>query len=73
MQRRVTASEPDRPCVADITDLPTLEGFVFLAAVLDVFSHRVVGWATSARQTAELVQAAGWMAPPTRAARGPAA
>lgn len=73
MQRRVTASEPDRPCVADITDLPTLEGFVFLAAVLDVFSHKVVGWAMSARQTAELVQAARWMAPPTRAARGPAA
>lgn len=67
------ASEPDGPWVADIADVPTLEGFVYLATVLDVFSHKVVGWAMSARQTAEVVQAAGWMAPPTRAARGPAA
>lgn len=73
MQRRFTASEPDRRRVADITDLPTLKGFVYLATVLDVFRRKVEGCAISACQTAELVEAARGMAAPTRAPRGPAA
>ena len=54
VQRRFEASEPNRLWVADITYVPTLEGFVYLATVLDVFSRKVVGWAMSARQTVDL-------------------
>ncbi len=56
--------------VADITYVPTLEGFVYLATVLDVFSRKVVGWAMSARQTVNLVQSALEMAVTARAAPG---
>ncbi len=50
--------------------MPTQEGFLYLATVLDVFSRKVVGWAMSARQTVELVQSALEMALEQRAARG---
>ncbi len=56
--------------VADITYVPTLEWFVYLATVLDVFSRKVVGWAMSARQTVNLVQSALGMAVTARAAPG---
>ena len=70
VQRRFAASEPNRLWVADITYVPTLEGFVYLATVLDVFSRKVVGWAMSARQTVDLVQSALGMAVTARAAPG---
>ena len=69
VQRRFEASEPNRLWVADITYVPTLEGFVYLATVLDVFSRKVVGWAMSARQTVDLVQSALGMAVTARAAQ----
>ena len=70
VQRCFEATEPNRLWVADITYVPTLEGFVYLATVLDVFSRKVVGWAMSIRQTVELVQSALEMALHTRAAVG---
>ena len=70
VQRRFEAAEPNRLWVADITYVPTLEGFVYLATVLDVFSRKVVGWAMSARQTVDLVQSALGMAVTARAAQG---
>ena len=45
VQRCFTAERPDRLWVADITYVPTLEGFLFLAVVMDAFSRRIVGWA----------------------------
>ena len=70
VKRRFEASAPDRLWVADITYVPTLEGFLYLAMVLDVFSRKVVGWAMGARQTAELVQAGLEMALQMRTAQG---
>uniref|UniRef100_E6Q0T5 Transposase n=1 Tax=mine drainage metagenome TaxID=410659 RepID=E6Q0T5_9ZZZZ len=55
VNRQFTAAEPDRLWVADITYVPTMTGFLFLAVVLDVFSRRVVGWAMAAHMRAELV------------------
>ena len=49
LARQFTAPAPNRVWVTDITYLPTEEGWLYLAAVLDVFSRRIVGWATSAR------------------------
>jgi putative transposase len=56
--RSFVADAPDRLWVADITYLPTWAGFLYLAAVVDVFSRRVVGWAMATTMRAELVLAA---------------
>ena len=39
--------QPNRKWVTDITHLPTEDGWVYLAAVLDLFSRKIVGWAIS--------------------------
>jgi transposase InsO family protein len=62
------ASGPDRLWVADITALPTWDGFLHLAIVLDAWSRRVVGWSMDRSATAELVtraldMAIGWRRP----------
>jgi putative transposase len=55
VQRAFAADAPDRLWVADITYLPTWQGFLYLAVVLDAFSRRVVGWAMGDHLRAELV------------------
>jgi len=47
--RDFSAAAPNRKWVADITYIPTAAGWLYLAVVLDLFSRRVVGWATSDR------------------------
>ncbi len=66
VRRRFEASGPDRLWVADITCVPTGEGFLYVATVMDAFSRKVVGWAMGARQTAELTRSALGMAVRTR-------
>ena len=48
VRRNFMAQRPNELWVADITFLPTLAGFLYLAVVLDAWSRRVVGWAFSA-------------------------
>jgi putative transposase len=55
VRRQFRAPEPNRLWVADITYVPTREGFLFLAAVIDAFSRRCVGWSMRADLKAELV------------------
>jgi transposase InsO family protein len=45
--RRFTVTEPNRVWVTDVTAIATGEGWLYLAPVLDLFSRRVVGWASS--------------------------
>ena len=47
VQRQFTADAPNRLWVADITQHPTGEGWLYTAAVLDVFSRKAIGWAMS--------------------------
>ena len=58
VDRRFKAEAPNRLWVADITHVPTLQGFLYLAVVLDVFSRRIVGWAMESHLRADLVLAA---------------
>ena len=44
LARTFQAEAPDRVWVTDITYLPTREGWLYLAVVLDLFARRVVGW-----------------------------
>lgn len=55
VERNFTADAPNKLWVADITYVPTLSGFLFVAIVLDVFSRRVVGWAMATHLRTELV------------------
>src|SRR6202034_4379047 len=48
VRRNFMAERPNELWVADITFLPTLAGFLYLAVVLDAWSRRIVGWAVSA-------------------------
>ena len=48
------ATVPDEVWVTDITYIRTLEGWLYLAVVLDLFSRRVVGWSMQSRMTREL-------------------
>jgi putative transposase len=58
VRRTFRAAGPDRLWVADITDLPTAEGFLHLAVIVDVFSRRVVGWSMADHLRTSLVLAA---------------
>jgi putative transposase len=53
---------PDRAWVGDITYVPTHEGWLYLAVVIDLFSRKVVGWSMSDRIKEELVTGAFMMA-----------
>ena len=55
VDRRFTAVAPDRLWITDITYVWTWEGWLYLAAVLDVFSRKVVGWSMADHLRTELV------------------
>ena len=44
LQRRFNVSKPDQCWVSDITCVPTLEGWLYLAVTLDLFHRKVIGW-----------------------------
>ena len=58
VKRAFVAAAPDHLWVADITYVPTGQGFLFLAVVLDACSRRVVGWSMATHLRTELVLAA---------------
>jgi putative transposase len=62
VERDFRATVPDRLWTADITYLPTDEGFLYLAFILDVHSRKVVGWSMASHLRSELVAAALEMA-----------
>ena len=53
--RDFTATAPDQVWAADITYLKTWEGWIYLAAVQDLFSRRIVGWSMADHMRTELV------------------
>ncbi len=62
LNRDFTAKGPNQKWLADLTYVPTLAGWLYLAVILDLFSRRIVGWAMSARMTTELTLRALHMA-----------
>ena len=55
LDRTFVADAPNRRWIADFTYIWTVEGWLYVAAVIDLFSRRVVGWSMSAGMTAQLV------------------
>jgi putative transposase len=62
LNRDFTAEQPNKKWVADITYIPTAEGWLYLAVVMDLFSRMIVGWAMDATMSSELVEKAFRMA-----------
>jgi len=62
LKRNFVADQPDQVWLSDITYIPTLEGWLYLAAVLDLCTRRIVGWAMSDRMTSALTISALKMA-----------
>jgi putative transposase len=55
LDRQFTAERPNRKWVADFTYVWTAEGWLYVAAVVDLFSRRVVGWSMKAEMNVQLV------------------
>jgi putative transposase len=62
LKRDFSADRVDQKWLADITYIPTGEGWLYLAAILDLYSRRIVGWSMSDRMTTDLTLAALGMA-----------
>jgi putative transposase len=55
LDRQFVAEWPNQKWIADFTYVWTAEGWLYVAAVIDLFSRRVVGWSMKAEMTAQLV------------------
>jgi putative transposase len=55
VDRQFSADAPDQLWVSDITYVRTLQGWLYLAAILDVYSRQIVGWSLDAFLGQELV------------------
>ena len=62
LKRRFSVDESNAAWVSDTTFIPTREGWLYLAMILDLFSRQVIGWAMSTKNNTELVQYALTMA-----------
>jgi transposase InsO family protein len=62
LDRDFTATEPNKKWVTDMTYVPTTQGWLYLAVILDLYSRFVVGWSMSAHCDEELVASAFHMA-----------
>jgi transposase InsO family protein len=75
LDRSFEAPAPNRKWIADFTYMSTAEGWLYMAAVVDLFSRRVVGWSMNAAMTVQLVTdalvMAIWRRGPPALAPGP--
>jgi putative transposase len=62
LQQDFSARQTDERWVSDITFIPTRQGWLYLAAIMDLFSRRIVGWSMSRRINRHLVLNALFMA-----------
>jgi putative transposase len=62
LARDFTANAPNQKWLADVSYIDTQEGFLYLAALEDVYSRKIIGWAMGTQPTAALVKQALEMA-----------
>ena len=70
LQRQFTVTKPNRAWVTDITYIRTWQGWLYLAVVMDLFSRKIVGWATKPTIGRALILDAVLMAVRQRRPRG---
>jgi transposase InsO family protein len=56
LNREFTATEANKKWVTDITYIPTRQGWLYLAVILDLYSRMIVGWSMSGNCDEELVE-----------------
>lgn len=66
LERDFRATAPNQVWVTDVTYVPTAEGWLYLAVILDLYARRVVGWAASEANDTRLAMAALSMATTAR-------
>lgn len=71
LERQFTAGQPNERWVSDITFIPTREGWLYLAVIIDLYFRAVIGWSMHARMKTELVTDALRMALMRRKVRSP--
>lgn len=54
LARQFAVAEPDRVWVADLTYIPTRQGWLYLASLMDLYSRKIVGWAMGSEPDAAL-------------------
>jgi transposase InsO family protein len=68
VKQQFSAESPDALWTGDITYIRTVQGWLYLAVVLDVYSRKIVGWSMNKRMTDQLVidafMAAWWRRKP---------
>jgi len=62
LQRQFDVEMPDKAWVSDTTFIPSRQGWLYLAVIIDLYSRQVLGWAMGERNNAQLVQDALTMA-----------
>ncbi len=62
VDRKFTATAPNQLWVADVTYVPTVQGWLYLACVTDVFSRIILGWSMASHRKTDLVVDAVTMA-----------
>ena len=62
LNRDFTPEKPNTSWVADITYIPTAEGWLYLATIMDLYSRKIIGWLLRERLTKDLVIGALYMA-----------
>ncbi len=62
LNREFQAARPNEKWLADITYIPTAEGWLYLAVVMDLFSRKIIGWAFATSLESSLVEQAFRMA-----------
>ena len=62
LKRQFTVDRHNKAWVSDTTFIPTRQGWLYLAVILDLFSRQVIGWAMGTKNNTELVQHALTMA-----------
>lgn len=62
LQRQFNPASPNRIWAGDITYIPTRNGWLYLATVMDLYSRKIVGWSMNTSMTAALVNDAITMA-----------
>jgi transposase InsO family protein len=60
--RNFQADKPNRVWVSDITYIKTMEGWLYLAVVMDLYSRKIVGWSLARNMAVEMVKKALLMA-----------
>jgi len=62
MAQAFTADKPNQKWVSDVTFIPTRKGWLYLAAIMDLWSRRIIGWSMGDKNSTELVGGALQMA-----------